>query len=872
MSGKQVAGEILKGHAGQYRTFSCPAGALTREEEEECLSGTLPGDRSRGNQTLRCVTCGSRRLLVSAYSAVQKDGSVDAVYQHAAFFENFHQWFESATAHEVAFFRFAGEEDFKSVAEQQVQLSSGWPRRGAGLRETLCQLSLTPDQQADLACCCLSRGMANDFGSLVILIPGSEDYAACCRTVMERVLSCIPTGLWRYLSFATNPDETGKRSSAVLFAPEGTAVRAGERTAIRLEDSTWPVHHSLRPETAELIHAAAFNPEILRAVADEVERDEALERLTEDRYVNFWRQYQLSRKPMDCATLRQYCGQLGQRLSERDRSRLEEEIRGRLSEPGTLEGALRQDEALSKASGPEELDQALGTYEAVFRVLGRRLDRELSAELLGRILTPGQPTLEQLVEDAQRLDRCRGAGEDGVLDRDAVRERREVLRRETEAANRRRQEEFEGAIPAGWDWSRLRTLVEQLKPCQEEVRHHCLSKLAQLAADHLEGSALSESGVREFYAQASGLVGRGAELAPLDRWYQGWQQRLEERRKTLEHMTSYRAYLELKQPDGECLRCLLNRFEQDGNRNAGVRELLQAAELKWGEAWPCLLDRLDELLKELCQKQRLGVWLEPGKSWGELYSELLACRMIEQKVGEIKLQLWYQDAGEARSVKLSRMLETVEMLQLVVLGGRRDGSGRYKREALQALVAAGMIRPEDENLLRNVLDPRDLDLLGGNAGRRGGKPVKKRKLRPAFVALMLSAAALLVVIGIGIGALIGRAAAKPQPAGTPDTEQSGEPAPQPSGSEDAEFTPAPSESEKQVMPSAQVSASPAPSESEKQVVPSAQVSASPSPSQSGGTVTPRPPEPSESGEEDGAGESDIDEPLPSFEMDTDNRE
>ena len=47
MNRENLAGEILKGHAGQYRTFSCPKGALTREEEEQCLSGTLPGDRSR---------------------------------------------------------------------------------------------------------------------------------------------------------------------------------------------------------------------------------------------------------------------------------------------------------------------------------------------------------------------------------------------------------------------------------------------------------------------------------------------------------------------------------------------------------------------------------------------------------------------------------------------------------------------------------------------------------------------------------------------------------------------------------------------------------------------------------------------------------
>ena len=34
MNRENMAGEILKGHAGQYRTFSCPSGALTWRKAE----------------------------------------------------------------------------------------------------------------------------------------------------------------------------------------------------------------------------------------------------------------------------------------------------------------------------------------------------------------------------------------------------------------------------------------------------------------------------------------------------------------------------------------------------------------------------------------------------------------------------------------------------------------------------------------------------------------------------------------------------------------------------------------------------------------------------------------------------------------------
>ena len=99
---------------------------------------------------------------------------------------------------------------------------------------------------------------------------------------------------------------------------------------------------------------------------------------------------------MDCSALRQYGEQLGQPLSERERRRLEEELRSRLSAPGSLERALGQDKTLMEVITPEELDQALSAYGSVFRALGRGVDQILSARLLDRILSSGQRTLEQL--------------------------------------------------------------------------------------------------------------------------------------------------------------------------------------------------------------------------------------------------------------------------------------------------------------------------------------------------------------------------------------------------------------------------------------------------------------------------------------------
>ena len=78
----------------------------------------------------------------------------------------------------------------------------------------------------------------------------------------------------------------------------------------------------------------------------------------------------------------------------------------------------------------------------------------------------------------------------------------------------------------------------------------------------LKDGTLSEEKTREFYANIRGLIDSAPEQMELERWYQSWQQQLEARRKMLESMTSYRAYLQLEKPDEECLHRLALGLEK----------------------------------------------------------------------------------------------------------------------------------------------------------------------------------------------------------------------------------------------------------------------------------------------------------------------
>ena len=121
-------------------------------------------------------------------------------------------------------------------------------------------------------------------------------------------------------------------------------------------------------------------------------------------------------------------------------------------------------------------------------------------------------------------------------------------------------------------------------------------------------------------------------------------------------------------------------------------------------------------------------------------------------------------------MKLSKVLETVEMLQPVVLDGKQDSGGWYNREALRVILDAGMVSPEDRDLLRNVLDTKDLDLLERGDSRKSKKRTGQRFRVPLAVKI-----AALIAAAVLVGTLIFSWCSRPQPSPTPGTEQSSAP-------------------------------------------------------------------------------------------------
>lgn len=721
MGKQKPAGEILKGHYGQYRVFQYSEIGLPEKLSERFLQGTSPGNCSWANQTWRCLENDGLFIAASCCDR-QKKRSVDTCYYHARYFSASVEALRSAMDDSI-FSRFATEDEFEQIASGEIPLAPGWLGSHLSNAKDSCRsVSLDPARLADLACACLYRGAVQDYSGLVILVPAPFQYNGLgyCRRIIKKISDCIPFGLRRYLSFATNPDDLGRKAFTVSFADKEDQAASGRMCVSLYKNGPWPdsLNYALDPEIVELIGAVAQNRSILEKIYSIVEEGAELEQLTLERYASYWRTQKWDYLPLNWELLREYQKSLEHNeLNAEDQEYISAHIAGRLD--GSLDEVLLGDPDLRDISTLEQLLLWLQEYRQVFETLGMSLGYGLSTQVLEQCLPISLPLEELLAYNRSLEDKwgefCARMNEE-VLQR-----HKEQVQKLIEQENNIRTRAFLDELPQhldNWREGGLSTAKKLLSHCDKTIIDRCMHSLAQSALDRLnKDSGIPEADVCGFYQAVTGVLEIEQQKDLID-WMSQWEQAQKERKELLKKLTSFEAYLSVESPDEGCARALWDHFTERGRRQAGMNDLLLAAERVEQKAWPLLSARLGQILTQFVKTYRMGVWVDAQTRIVSLYSDLLHYQMlVDDSVKTV--YLWYEDEQEPQELTLDEMLRTIE----IVIYARQEKTWEISRKcsdkALECLIKFGMVRQEDHSLLVPFLNNRAQPLFPEESS--GGK-------------------------------------------------------------------------------------------------------------------------------------------------------
>lgn len=754
-----MRGEYLSGYKGRYREFISPAWSHT--EIRECLGQINPKyPMFGGNQIWRCDD--RKKLLLTAYCGLQQKSDTDApsVYTHAIF-----DRLSIQTLHEKSrvwiWQPFASEDEFLALAavNPDSELFDNW--RTISMQQSKSEQSNSTDAVptttepsnpvfpernglfpleiwAKLACLCLEKGLIGALGDLTIVVPPNVNYLFWCRQVMDGILSCIPYGLRRYLSFAANT-ESGRYT--VRFEPQGSFVRS--KMIIRLPElPDQPIRYVDSYLTA-LIAAAAANTAIVEQIYQDMESNQTLDKLTADRYSNYWSLQQMKeQRALDSRFLRLCNNRLiGDSLDEAEKDRLLEIIYLRLTDSSgdsQLDHILSRDERLLSCNSLKTLQQALSGFQTLFKCLQLRISTSLSDTLLSHCV-PFPDDLVMLRETKTELsawlkqDEC-------VLDRDEIKKYQQKLEQKITDLNRRYQEDFEMQFPRlleNEQWKELRCQIQSLSVCDGGVQEQCLYSMAKAAVRRLDPEEDPEEQIlyQEMFQLLTGSEQQKILTTERQKWQkeqktrqerqeqlekqqqkseQKQQQLLAEREQHLQSLTGFGSYWALapeERADPDFVKALWRYFAQQGQL-VTIRDFLYEAELWLDQSWAELRDVIGPAFQSLAVNYGLGVWLEPERSWDGLFSELQAYRyLIDGKTDQITV--WYEDTElhqfQKQRMDLLRFLDTVAFIRRALeieqmpevtapqkqQSSLYDNPYEYDRNALFLIIGIGMLTQEE---------------------------------------------------------------------------------------------------------------------------------------------------------------------------------
>lgn len=777
--------EFLWGHFGRFQTYRDSGKLLGESYEDDMLAATTPGsgygEKIRDNQTWRCLELGRQFYAVSTYSAPQTHRIRGTFFQHVQYMEatlgNLRDGMKAGI-----FTAFADEAAFEAVAQGDITLGKNWLQEfgekrkpPVNMRQPLpLELQLDPDAVADLACVCLYRGWVKNYNGLVIFVPqtyiyNSAGYLRYCRSIMLRIASCVPYGLRRYLSFATNPDSNGTKNFCVLFAPKGTDLD-GPQIGVSLEPqggrSGKTPEHSLSSELERLIREAARTPAILDQVYENLERGRELRSLEPKLYAQMERRLALSREPLGWKHLREYQRQLTiPDLDVTEKEELRQMLERQLGS-GTLDAVLETDPELQNVTGTNQLKEALEAYEKVLRLLGKKLGPTLSTRLLRKCGASGWK-LEQMEQTYQMLcgetfgadpERKGGCWDVlGLLDDRAftswLSELRELIERKSEEICRDFLEQVPELVCRHREC--LSEAIHRLEARQGEVRNKCLDALAKEATEQMKGRRLSDEEKRRCYEEIRPYLEEWQQ-EKLRQAFEDWEYSREARRVQLDSMTSFTAYFALGCEDLECEERLWKEFRRTGWKNAGLKDFLRAYEWTKHRPWPELAEESAMVLR-FVQKRKMGIWLDQSTRLESLHKELLAyCYLCKEEE-----DVWLRCEQEAeQKFRVSDVLESVEYVWELQNGEQPEKNqwNLHIERTLKYLAKAGVLWGCGPKVKRQL--PLSVAKLLGV-----GKRLKQIKWRDwKWIAILESIIVLVLILVLSVGLVFFLSSGKTEPA------------------------------------------------------------------------------------------------------------
>lgn len=783
--------EFLKGHFGDFKTFRGPNNELIGQQEDSFLEAVLPGNGYgsviQDNLTWRCVEQNGRIYVVTTYSAPQKENQVGAYYQYVRYSAATPECLKDTEKY--MFVPFPDEKLFYSVANGYTSIQEDWISQSRKEQWSDLSMSLSLcerpnetkniDQEviAELACCCLYRGIVNDYSGLVIFVPKTytvlfSSYLRYCRTIMSMVAKCIPAGLRRYLRFATNPDAQGQKKFNVFFAPEGTELEP-EQTGFHLVSGGFkpPDRLPLAPEIAEVIHRAAQgrNSIILNEIYQDLERNQELDTLYPERYVRYLRQKARRGEKLDWILLRTYNKELAaSTLSIEDRNWLINCIGEQLG-GNTLDSLLEEDPDLKRSSNRDQLMETISNYSEIFKALEMRLGEELSRRLLRQCVLPSW-TLEQVTEYSNQMrELCSAIGEDtkiygrdqsapsfsvlSILDQNAINAHlNNILPELIQKKSIQLEQSFIDYLPEliFKPDGKLSDMIKQIDLCSKEIRSNCIRQLIHAVETVLADDKYSEDEKRSCYKAVASQSLTGSQHNKLDSVFQAWEEKLDKRKELLTSMNNFGAYLSLKKEDAEFEQVLWKNFDEKSDyQKSGLAEFRRAYEQIAGKSWAEMEDERF-ILWHFVQNHQMGIWIDSTTVLNDLYSELLAYRTLLKDVDDV--YMWYPGIEKGKQLPVEDVLQTINLIREVHRNKPLNPNSFYSyRNVLMCLAKAGMLRKDNTETLYQYMPDAVRGLILHS-------PAKKKKLGWQFVAFVEGVASILIIVSLTMALLLPRPA------------------------------------------------------------------------------------------------------------------